>query len=867
MAYGLLLLFVLLGQGLAFQSTPGFTSGKSHTSITEEAVLREAVESCKAVALAEGKAFTPPVDLTAEKVLGACMKALEDRMDVSAVKFRELLDEIITANTEVDDNFYSSAPHHFHNEAFIQGRDLITKEVISIKASLQKNEMKMARRTLGAVSHILQDFYSHSDWIELGNTKPYASLLRADLPLENIADVGTPTCTKCREPDCKDLILPNILKTHTLTSGYNPAIGSSIPRDKCFHGDSFGPGINKDDPATSLAPGEPDPHDLAAKLATEATVDLLRNIRNTAGDLRFLKMLGISRSSVLCFVIDTTKSMTDDIAEVRRLTSKTIDDRRGTSDEPSLYILALFNDPDVGPVKSTTDADEFKKMIAAVAVYGDKNFDLPEKSLSGLQLALTTAPPSSEIFLFTDAPAKDTELEGAVRSLISSTKSRVSFLLTNILSRRKRRSVVSNRDNILYEKLAKLSGGLAIEVSKSTLPLATTVIMDTVSSSLVNLFQVSVDPGRDKTFSFLVDPSVHNVSIYIIGFSASFTLKSPTGVSQESRVKSGPLGKISAVGNLHIAHLTQQTGTWQISIRSTRPYNIRVIGHSVLDFLYKFIRYFKGLHPGFVEIEGRPSAELSVVDATGSSTLRPSMRELDRGTFFAFFPTLPDGPFTLQLRGKSDGHSFQRESTNQIQASQISIQVQRILILHPGVPLSVPFKVTASGNVGKVKIQVRATQNFVASFTPSSVTLAAGGSATSTLNLLAPPSTPSGSACTITIVAESTGTGQSNYAIVHTTVMSMITDLKPPTCVELHRSPKCPIWEISLAMSDGDGTGIEKIFHRGADGNITSTVTDTQTLVTFSASCCEESVEFVAVDRVGNAGTCSFAISTPPKST
>ncbi|XP_030640136.1 von Willebrand factor A domain-containing protein 7-like [Chanos chanos] len=764
------------------------------------------------------------------------MKALEDRKDVSAVKFRELLDEIITANTLVDVDFYSSAPHHFHNEAFIQGRELITKGVVSIRASLREDKMAAARRTLGTISHSLQDFYSHSDWIELGNTKPYASLLRADLPLENIADVGTRTCRDCEGYDCKNLILPNILKTHTLTSGYNTEDGTSIPPGKCHHGGLFDSGINKDDPATSLAPGEPDPHDLAAKLATEATVDLLRNIRNTAGDHLFLKMLGISRSTAVCFVIDTTGSMGDDIAEVRRLTNEIVDRKQGTNDEPSLYILVLFNDTDVGPVKGTANVDEFKKMLAEIVV--DGGGDEPAKSLSGLQLALTTAPPSSEIYLFTDASAKDKELEGAVRFLISSTKSKVSFLLKNILSRRrKRRSVVSNRDNILYKKLAKLSGGLANEVSKSTLPLATSVIMDTVSSSLVNLFQVSVDPGRDKTFSFLVDPSVHNVSIYIIGFSASFTLKSPTG-------------------------------------------------HSVLDFLYKFIRYFEGLHPGFVETEGRPSAEgnstlmlrvvgadslsgveLSVLDPRGSSTLRPSMRELGRGMFFAFFPTLPAGQFTLQLRGKNDGHQFQRQSPQRLEASQISIQVQRILILHPGVPLSVPFNVTASGDMDTVTIQVRATQNFVASFTPSSVKLAAGGSAMGSLKLLAPPSTPSGSDCTITIVAESHRKRQSNYAIVHTTVMSMITDLKPPTCVELHRSPKCPIWEISLAMSDGDGTGIEKIFHRGADGNITSTVTDKETLVTFSTSCFEESVEFVAVDHVGNAGTCSFTISTPPKST
>ena len=32
-----------------------------------------------------------------------------------------------------------------------------------------------------------QDFYSHSNWVDLGYTEPYANLIRPDLPLENLA--------------------------------------------------------------------------------------------------------------------------------------------------------------------------------------------------------------------------------------------------------------------------------------------------------------------------------------------------------------------------------------------------------------------------------------------------------------------------------------------------------------------------------------------------------------------------------------------------------------------------------------------------------------------------------------------------------
>lgn len=55
--------------------------------------------------------------------------------------------------------------------------------------------------------------------------------------------------------------------------------------------------------------------------------------------------MGLSKSSALCFVIDTTGSMSDDIAEAKRVSFEIIDRKRGTQEEPSVYILVPFNDP------------------------------------------------------------------------------------------------------------------------------------------------------------------------------------------------------------------------------------------------------------------------------------------------------------------------------------------------------------------------------------------------------------------------------------------------------------------------------------------------------------------------------------------
>ncbi|KAI4879289.1 hypothetical protein NFI96_006050 [Prochilodus magdalenae] len=184
-------------------------------------------------------------------------------------------------------------------------------------------------------------------------------------------------------------------------------------------------GINKDDPDASHG----SLHFVAAEVATAATKELLQDIRNSTNATEFLRLMGIFQSSsVLCFVVDTSASMADEIAEVKRITSSIIDSRLGTVDKPSAYVLVPFNDPDFGPVRRTTDPDDFKKAVNALSA-GGGGADDPEMSLSGLWLALAAAPVASEIFVFTDAEPKDTEMKSTVLALIESTKTTASTSL------------------------------------------------------------------------------------------------------------------------------------------------------------------------------------------------------------------------------------------------------------------------------------------------------------------------------------------------------------------------------------------------------------------------------------------------------
>ncbi|XP_023818662.1 von Willebrand factor A domain-containing protein 7-like [Oryzias latipes] len=149
----------------------------------------------------------------------------------------------------------------------------------------------------------------------------------------------------------------------------------------------------------------------------------------------------------------------------------------------------------------TTDPKVFKGYINSLTPYGGG--DTPEMSLSGLQLALTGSPPNSEIFLFTDAPAKDECLKNTVIALIEQSKTVVNFMITNIPGLRRRREANENQqqqqnqrvvrsDSQLYRDLAQASGGQAIQVSKTQLLQATSIITESTSYSLVLIHALNI---------------------------------------------------------------------------------------------------------------------------------------------------------------------------------------------------------------------------------------------------------------------------------------------------------------------------------------------------------------------------------------
>ncbi len=143
------------------------------------------------------------------------------------------LERIVEANAKVDDDQTQSALH-FDGENFVEGQarlNLLSQNIVkSLQAGigdiirLLKNlDVGIARDSLGSALHTIQDFYAHSNWIELGNRAPHPDLGRPFGAIDQ-ARSDEPTCVDCTgAPDCP-ICVDNLI-TKKLTSGYFGGIG------------------------------------------------------------------------------------------------------------------------------------------------------------------------------------------------------------------------------------------------------------------------------------------------------------------------------------------------------------------------------------------------------------------------------------------------------------------------------------------------------------------------------------------------------------------------------------------------------------------------------------------------------------------
>uniref|UniRef100_A0A452R996 von Willebrand factor A domain containing 7 n=1 Tax=Ursus americanus TaxID=9643 RepID=A0A452R996_URSAM len=559
----------------------------THQDLTEEAALNVTLQ----LFLEQPPPGRPPLrleDFLGRTLLADDLFAAYFGPGFPSRRFRAALGEVSRANAAQD--FLPTSRNdpdlHFDAERLGQGRTRLVGALREALVAARALEHTLARQRLGAALHALQDFYSHSNWVELGQQQPHPHLLWPRQELRSLAQVGDPTCSDCEELSCPG----NLLGFTLLTSGYF-GTHPSKPPGKCSHGGRFDRsssqpprgGINKD----STSPGFSPHHTLhlqAAKLALLASVEAFGLLRNRLGDKGFSRLLDISPASSLSFVLDTTGSMGEEINAAKIQARHIVGQRRGSPMEPVHYVLVPFHDPGFGPVFTTSDPDSFWQQLNEIHALGGG--DEPEMCLSALELALLHTPPRSDIFVFTDASPKDAILTNRVESLTQERHCRVTFLVTEDPSRlqgRARREVLSPLRFEPYEAVALASGGEVIFTKDQHIQDVAAIVGD----SMADLVTLPLEPPAvvsGRPLVFRVDVLLQRVTVRIHREVSSFWIRNPAGVSQGQEEGEGPLGHTRRFGQFWIVtmHDPPQTGTWEIHVTAEGTPRVRVQGITLI---------------------------------------------------------------------------------------------------------------------------------------------------------------------------------------------------------------------------------------------------------------------------------------------
>src|SRR6266566_3370436 len=748
-----------------------------------------------------------------ERITTDALEALDGTLLGAAAptaSMRAANETIVDGNIHVDDDQLHSALH-FDGENFVEGqaRLLGLKEIVI--ASVQQNDAQAAREELGQALHSIQDFYAHSNWTNNnGGVNP-------DLGVDGHALLNTLGPTDPAEV--------NGVLTAGLTSGYyhgEDRVPPTLPSGhKDRHGgpfdslssQDFGAGLNRDSNSTAFSP-QSALHETAASLASAATAKYVQEVADQLTPQQVGLLLG--KGPTLGLVIDTTNSMGPIIAAVRDAATQLVNDRLGTADEPSQYVLGQINDPVTPPPVVTSNPDEFKSAIAALTT-SPPGVDCPELAMAGMESALGPMDPGGELFVWTDASAKDSALAGSVSALAQSKNVHVNFVLFGSCS----------PIDPGYIRIANETGGQLFFLTTAEVDAAAglpRLLVGASSAAVVSVRDVVASGSKD--YAVPVDSAMTEVT-----FSAdtsSMQVRRPTGELVQPGDADATILDLSGGRVVKIA--SPLVGSWTVTIGTSPAFRLEVFGTSGLDLArFRFIQAGgRDGHDGLFAIPGLPlAAGAATADAVltgafgtaGFELRRPDgtqLQDLSLASLGGELPgefqgtvTVPSEPFVAYATGQDGGgHPFQRVSPQLIQPETVSIAVPPRQDLHRGATTTYVFSVTNAGATDTFDLTAMDDKGFITSATPSQVMIPSGGSTTLTVVVGPPPNAALGTSDALTVRAASTGTpGLENFAsltsvVVEIAVPSTTTTTTTLPCV----TPRCTIEAALHGAECGDET-------------------------------------------------------------
>ncbi|CAM4944195.1 unnamed protein product [Rotaria socialis] len=356
-----------------------------------------------------------------------------EKLDINPIFFRLARQEIALANI-MTDLIFDPAPHaHFDNEEFEDGVKFVAMLSQAVQSSVARLEWTQARMIFGFMLHSIQDFYSHSNWVELGMREPNKDLT-AGRRLGSVADKRTKTCKTCLGSD-EYCVRNNLIVDKYLTSGYfSYFYPVKNPPGKCHHGylcyfpgnnSKYCEGIRKD----GLHFSHGHLHQEAASVAYKATVKVLNELWSSTSTNAFGRFLGLTNAFSLVFVIDNSNRLQFLVDMIEVVTAKLVDLVTDLPNKPTNYIVSPFNGSHWGPLHVVTNISDFLDAIGALNE--DELQQSSDHYYDALNEALKFCESESMVFFFTDAPSNKLYSQGPTRALARLKQAKIDVLFVD----------------------------------------------------------------------------------------------------------------------------------------------------------------------------------------------------------------------------------------------------------------------------------------------------------------------------------------------------------------------------------------------------------------------------------------------------
>ncbi len=612
------------------------------------------------------------------------------------IKNKRRMAYLESVNRKTDSIEFYVSEAHFDNELFEKSsKRLIQFKEDAIDAYIEKRQTD-GDELLGRALHTLQDFYSHSNWVEMEQSTHNAELGILNLINPSDSDVF------CTDNSSK---LTELGKTK-LTSGYWPGgpFGGCepIPAHKCYHGSFTCNGINKDKSTTSG-------YDSAYEFALDATQDYFKQIQVHSPTDSFSYNNG-----TLGVVIDDTGSMSGSIEQVKTQVEKIVNSTKNKITAPEEYLLVRFGDPDVGPPFKSNDSSSFLDKVNSLNAAGGG--DCPEFSQQALLQAIGASRQSSNLYLFTDASAKDGNLAKSVNAAAQAKKISITAVLSGTCS----------PVDPAYISNTLSTGGQLFLVEPSEVGSIFDLITPQLTGDLVTILQMrgsldSIPEPHSREMIIPVDSTITRLVVAVLTDTAnSVKLTTPSN----STVNSGhPATKIANLSSGIIFTIDNpEIGEWKFTLSGTGDYSVAVQGNSELDiYQFDFVKLINYRTPLYEPISGQPvrgssstalasligpysSATFWLIDEFGND-LMPivmSMGDPDAaGNEFVGTFTLPNVPFRVRVSGVDNNtKQYERQLPKIFNAQTVQVASDSSNVFSPlprGTTTTLKFEITNFG--------------------------------------------------------------------------------------------------------------------------------------------------------------------------